>query len=102
VVEDIISAIKICQAIGSDAMALLNSTPTYHLLTNYRDASIVFWLDGDKQPESLQATKRYSQLGFRTASVLSKRDPKEYSAEEIRIKTNEAIIKACGRREVNE
>lgn len=87
VVEDIISATKVGRQTAS--VPIFGSNVQLKLLTRLRGLyeNIVIWLDKDMAQKSLQASRRASQLGFKSArSVITDKDPKEYSDEDIAAK----------------
>lgn len=82
-VEDMISAIKVARQHA--CMPLFGS-----FLTDERGRKLknffkrlVFWLDYDKAKSAFQQATRFKQSGFRTSIIITTKDPKEYSDEEI-------------------
>ena len=86
-VEDVISAIKVARG-GRSVYPLFGSNISLKMLTmlTTRFRRLGVWLDMDKAKESLKTTSRASQLGYEEVfSVITEKDPKEYTNEEINI-----------------
>lgn len=84
-VEDMISAVKVGRQYS--AFCLFGSQIRLQMLTSLlaRFKQIGVWLDMDKAQESLKTCSRASQLGFkRVFSILTPKDPKEYTNDEIK------------------
>lgn len=87
-VEDIISAIKVSRVV--DSIALIGSHPTPEVINwiAKRYKNIFIWLDNDK-PEVIKMQNKLHSL-FRVLVpgkvklILTDKDPKEYSTEEIK------------------
>lgn len=82
--EDVVSATKVSSI--TTAMPLWGSTIGLGLATRLtsRFKSVVLWLDMDKAEESLKSRSRLFPLFQGVYSIISPKDPKEYSHEEIR------------------
>lgn len=85
-VEDIISAIRV--SLNSVcSMPLFGShvsTQTWLRLRQQGYKHTIVWLDKDKQLESIKFAKQGRDLGMDVRSVITEKDPKEYSNEEIK------------------
>lgn len=85
-VEDIISAIKVGHLPDCCVMPLFGShISTKRLLTirRFYDMEVVIWLDHDKMIESVKYCKSARDLGLKARTVISDKDPKKYSEQEI-------------------
>jgi uncharacterized radical SAM superfamily Fe-S cluster-containing enzyme len=58
---------------------------TKRLLTikRFYDMEIVIWLDHDKAKESVKYAKQARDIGLKARNVISEKDPKYYSEQEI-------------------
>jgi len=83
--EDVISAIKVGRSTGVVGVPLFGSGIPLKLLTRlYRLFKTVgIWLDSDKTRESLLARSRANQYFPHVFTILTEKDPKEYSDEAI-------------------
>jgi hypothetical protein len=83
IVEDTLSAIKIARQ--CDAMPLLGSyLPVDKLMRLQRLYSkITVWLDHDKFKEAYEIMDKFKWLGISSNLVLTQKDPKEYTNEQI-------------------
>lgn len=85
-VEDLISAIRVSNT-GIHSSPLfgshisLDKLRNIHLL-NYE--TVFIWLDKDKQIDSMKFSRQAQQLGINTQCIITEKDPKCYSAEEIK------------------
>lgn len=89
-VEDIISAIRIGKALTSEglsdvAMPVFGSHVSRKRLSRCSlfTNSVTFWLDRDKASESIKFQRSAHSLGFTSSVVITEKDPKEYSQNEI-------------------
>lgn len=85
-VEDAISAIKVCRDVWVDAMPLLGSHLPLNKITligkaGYSKVSI--WLDHDKYKEALAIGEKLRYIGVEVEVCTSDLDPKCYSADHI-------------------
>ncbi len=82
-VEDIVSAIKVGR--HTKAMPLLGSVISTNLLLRckYIANSLTIWLDPDKHSEMVAFSKKAQMFGWKVRTILSDKDPKEYSDAEI-------------------
>lgn len=85
-VEDAISAIKVCRDVWVDAMPLLGSHLPLNKITllgkaGYSKVSI--WLDHDKYKEALSIGEKLRYIGVEVEVCTSDLDPKCYSADQI-------------------
>jgi hypothetical protein len=87
-VEDALSAIKIFEATGITAMALLTTSVDDNLLRWLRHRETWLWLDGNMLAHSVKLVARMRSLGIKAHHISTPRDPKEHSAEEIRDELN--------------
>jgi len=85
VVEDVLSAIRVHNATGYTAVALLGHGITTTLLNQFRRADTLFiWLDRDVLTKAINYADKARQIGVPAILVNSELDPKLYSADEIR------------------
>jgi Zn ribbon nucleic-acid-binding protein len=84
VVEDILSAIKVARLTSSACLlgSSLSREMLFHLQQNYDN--IIIWLDRDKATTAMKISKQFIQLGKQSGVVISTKDPKEYSTEELK------------------
>lgn len=82
-VEDVLSAIKIHEATGLPAMALLTTSFDDDLMNSLRAFRVYLWLDGNMLARSVNTVSRLRSLGLHAHHVHTPKDPKEYSYEEI-------------------
>ena len=85
IVEDIISATKVARC--TSALPVFGSNIPLQTLTRLvaRFKNLVIWLDKDMAGKSVAAAERARQFGFESVrSVITDRDPKEYTDEEIK------------------
>jgi hypothetical protein len=78
-VEDAISAMKVWQATGYTAIALLQTGVADDLMRKLRDKKIYVWLDGDMLAHSVQTVERMRQLGLNARNIHTTKDPKDYN-----------------------
>lgn len=86
IVEDSISAIKICRDVWVDAMPLLGSHLPLHKVAKFKKLGydeITLWLDHDKYREAMNIADKLEYTGVRTSIVISDLDPKCYSMDVI-------------------
>ena len=85
IVEDIISAIRVSEAMKCYAFALLNADLPRDLMDSIGNKSkIILWLDSNMVNNMIQTSATYRQLGFDIDWVSTQQDPKKYSDEGIR------------------
>lgn len=85
-VEDLISAIKVGHCPNTCVMPLFGSHVSMkRLLTikRFYDMELVIWLDHDKAKEAVKYAKQARDIGLKARNVISERDPKCYSEQEI-------------------
>lgn len=84
IVEDCISAIKVCQA-GGDGIPCFGSTLSDKKLTRLAGLydRLYIWLDFDKFKESTKMARKAGLLGCSTRTVCTEDDPKIYSLDFI-------------------
>lgn len=82
--EDALSALKVSSV--SDAMPLLGVHIARDKLMRLRRvySSLVVWLDEDKWKESRDIAEAAKFIGFTAKTILTDKDPKEYSVDQIR------------------
>lgn len=82
-VEDIVSAIKVGR--HCTAVCLFGSNVSSELLGALvgRFEEVRVWLDHDKFPNALRASRKATMLGLNNRVILTDRDPKTYSDEVI-------------------
>lgn len=83
--EDVLSAIKVGRSPGIVGVPVFGSNIPLKLLTRLykRFKSVGIWLDSDKSRESLLARSRANQYFPHVFTILTPKDPKEYSDREI-------------------
>jgi len=84
--EDILSAIKVGRI--CEAMPVWGSNVPLKTLQRLSDRfkRVGVWLDMDKARESLRTARRAEQIGLEAKTIISIKDPKEYSADEINMR----------------
>lgn len=87
-VEDIISAIKLSK-LGKYTMPLfgVNIKIKLALIRVLRPLETIIFLDEDQHMHSVKESLRIRSEGFKCHSILSEKDPKEYTYEELEILT---------------
>lgn len=83
IVEDCVSAIKLCRT--ACAVPVFGSNVSVEQMARYQKLTshLYFWLDYDKRISSLHFSKNARQLGLTSASIVTELDPKEYEDAEI-------------------
>ena len=85
--EDIISAISVAKQPQFCAMPLFGSYITARQLLTIKNIcgklEVYIWLDKDKQKEAVKFANLGTKLGIKTHTVITNKDPKEYTQEEI-------------------
>jgi len=83
VVEDCVSAYKLARTVPS--MPLLGShlNEEKALKISRLFEGLTIWLDYDKAQESIKMAREYAPLFRFTKSIISEKDPKEYTDEEL-------------------
>lgn len=86
VCEDVISAIKIAKA-GFTAMPLWGCVINSSRWIRFKHITdeIIIWLDPDKRNEAVKQSIKGKENNIQTKVILSCKDPKEHSIEEIRL-----------------
>lgn len=82
--EDALSAIKVAEI--ADAAPCLGTAFQTHKVTEVRNRGyqrVVVWLDSDKWREARHIADTCKWLGMSASTVLTEKDPKEYSLDEI-------------------
>lgn len=82
-VEDIVSAIKVGHITGTIPLFGSNLNITMMHRLKYLVDKLVIWLDPDKRTESIKFARAFHTLGVDCLVVLSEKDPKEHTYEEI-------------------
>ncbi|HEY6020588.1 MAG TPA: hypothetical protein VIY48_12070 [Candidatus Paceibacterota bacterium] len=83
-VEDLLSACKVGHI--TPAMPLFGSHIGLKRLARLKQMGIehvTIWLDNDKKEYAIKASKEAQMLGLKTSVVITDKDPKEYSYEDI-------------------
>ena len=83
-VEDVVSAIKVGR--HARAMPLFGAHCNMGRLlqlTKLPNPDILVWLDKDKMKEAMELRDRITLLGLTSRSIITEKDPKEYSNQEI-------------------
>lgn len=84
-VEDLISGMKVGHILPT--MPLFGSNITSHRVAKLKQQGynkIYIWLDYDKRDYATKAAQRAQMLGIDAQTVITKKDPKDYTIEEIR------------------
>lgn len=82
-VEDIVSAMKLSRIIQSSPLfGSVISLKRLTMLRHFYD-TLYIWLDPDKQKEAIQFAQRGRLFGFDCHVILSDKDPKEHTTEEL-------------------
>lgn len=84
-VEDILSAIAVSRVPGYRAVALLGCFLSDEMLTRLQSEGkqVCVWLDLDKQCKSRRYSKRLNAFGIKARSIITTKDPKEYTPTKI-------------------
>lgn len=84
-VEDILSAIAVSRVSGYRAVALLGCYLSDTMIARLQSEGkqVCVWLDLDKQSKSRRYSKRLQVFGLTAKSVVTPKDPKEYTPEQI-------------------
>lgn len=82
-VEDIVSAIKLEPYVAVSPLfgSVISNKRLLRIAKFY--SNIIIWLDPDKQKEAMQFAENARTLGLQATVVLSSKDPKEHTKEEI-------------------
>jgi len=89
-VEDIVSAIVVSrQQMVSPIFGSVISFKRFLALSHFH-SQVIIWLDPDKQKESLSYARKGRLLGLDCKVILSTKDPKEHTQEEIRHYLNDS------------
>lgn len=85
-VEDILSAIAVSRVSGYRAVALLGCFISDEMISRLQSEGrqICVWFDLDKQCKSHRYTKRLNVFGIKAKSIITTKDPKEYTPTEIK------------------
>lgn len=85
VTEDIISAIKVSHDTKVKTMPLFGSHISIAKLLQIKPLCdiLVVWLDKDKEKESIKFVNIANKIGLKALSIITEKDPKEYTDEEI-------------------
>lgn len=84
VVEDMVSAIRISRQFS--AMPLWGSSISISKIGRLQFThcdNLIFWLDYDKRQTSMSLANKARGFGFKSAVIITKQDPKDYSDPEI-------------------
>lgn len=84
IVEDVLSAIRISEAMHCNAIALLTTYFPTRLMLKLRKKKLLLWLDGDMKETMLGYQAKLSQFRIPSRCVFSTRDPKTYNDLAIR------------------
>lgn len=84
--EDVISAIRVAELTSLCASPLFGShISTKHMLRLIKFyGRIVVWLDKDKQVDAIKYSNQLQLLGVNSSVVITDKDPKDYTTEEIK------------------
>ena len=88
-VEDVVSAIKIGRQFNCIAL-LTTSMPNEFIQELARSGrAVIIWLDYDKRAKMIRDVLKLQSFGIKARRVLTVKDPKAYSDEEIKELLNE-------------
>jgi hypothetical protein len=91
--EDVVSAIRVHLATGLTTCALLTTTLSYDICTQFKDHDTqVLWLDGDMKSKMLKYVMQMRAKGIPLKMKHTLLDPKEYSDENINTHLREALL----------
>lgn len=77
IVEDILSTIKVYNHYKVDTIALLNSTITNKLVSQFKEYKHVYiWLDWDARVKAIKASRYCQSQGINTTTIRTTKDPK--------------------------
>ena len=84
--EDIISSIKVGHITTVKAMPIFGSHISAQRLLQIKPLcdTICVWLDKDKEKESLKFAKTAREFGIPAVSIITDKDPKDYTNDEIK------------------
>lgn len=84
-VEDIISAIKVGRQFAAVPLfgSFVSKINVIRLYKIYNINKYYIWLDYDKRKESMKYSVMINNLGFKSKSIITNKDPKEYSTIDI-------------------
>ena len=84
-VEDIVSAMRICRTREFCSAPLLGSSMSYDFENEIvnRFKTVLVWLDRDKAINALRIKRKLQQRGVDSRVIVTDNDPKEYSKGEI-------------------
>lgn len=84
--EDIISAIKVAHIPQVKTMPIFGSHISTQRLLQIKQLcdTICVWLDKDKEKESLKFAKTAREFGIPAVSIITDKDPKDYTNDEIK------------------
>ena len=84
-VEDILSAIAVARTGSYRAVALLGSFISDDLVLKLlrEGKQVCVWLDLDKRCQSVKYSKRLQAFGIQAKSIVTNKDPKEYTPQQI-------------------
>jgi hypothetical protein len=84
IVEDVLSAIRISNAMKCNAIALLTTYFPTRLMLKLRKKKLLLWLDGDMKEVMLGYQAKLAQFRIASRCVFSNKDPKTYNDLAIR------------------
>ena len=90
--EDVISAIKVAHNTEVCACPIFGSHISTRKFLLYKKfyGKLIIWLDKDKEKEAMSFSHQANNLGLSSRTVITDKDPKEISDEEIKLLTNES------------
>jgi len=84
IVEDVVSAIRICESSNVNAYALLTTNIPPLFLLKLRRKRVILWLDNDQLENMATTVAKGSMLGCSISYVHTARDPKSYNTFAIK------------------
>jgi Zn ribbon nucleic-acid-binding protein len=86
VVEDLISAVKLSQEYATTCLygSYVDTAKFININNIYEPRELILWLDHDKRKESYGFSIKLNNIGIKTRSIISIKDPKEYSLQDIK------------------
>jgi hypothetical protein len=83
IVEDFASAIKVHNATGYHALALLNKSVNKKLIKKLKGMRVIVWLEYDARLDSLESVKQLTSHGAIAGTLTTYKDPKALSCVEV-------------------
>lgn len=82
--EDVVSALRVHQALGCTTVALLTTTITFEICSKFKEhTNQLLWLDGDMKSKMLKYVMKMRAFGIPLRMRHTELDPKDYSNTDI-------------------